>query len=100
MSGGATFPRENIILIGFMGSGKSSIARDLSTALGYPVVDTDSLVVEQAGKPIPAIFESMVRKNSETVRLLFLPNWNNLTQATGLSPPVAALSNAQPTAIS
>ena len=57
MSGGETFPSENIILIGFMGSGKSSIARDLSTALGYPVVDTDSLVVEQAGKPIPAIFE-------------------------------------------
>lgn len=57
MSGGETVPSENIILIGFMGSGKSSIARDLSTALGYPVVDTDSLVVEQAGKPIPAIFE-------------------------------------------
>ena len=57
MSGGATFPSENIILIGFMGSGKSSVARDLSAALGYPVVDTDSLIVEQAGKPIRTIFE-------------------------------------------
>ena len=57
MSGGETFPSENIILIGFMGSGKSSVARDLSTALGYPVVDTDSLIVEKAGKSIPAIFE-------------------------------------------
>ena len=57
MSGGETFPSENIILIGFMGSGKSSVARDLSTALGYPVVDTDSLIIEKTGTSIPAIFE-------------------------------------------
>ena len=37
---------KNIILIGFMGSGKSSIARELSHTLGYPVVDTDGLIVE------------------------------------------------------
>ena len=53
----APFPSENIILIGFMGSGKSSVARDLSGALGYPVLDTDSLIVERAGKPIRKIFE-------------------------------------------
>ena len=57
MAHGETFPSENIILIGFMGSGKSSVARDLSGALGYPVLDTDSLVVERAGKPIRKIFE-------------------------------------------
>ena len=48
---------KNLILIGFMGSGKSSIARELSNTLGYPVVDTDSLIVERAGKPIRKIFE-------------------------------------------
>ena len=47
---------KNILLIGFMGSGKSSIGRELSQVLGYPVVDTDALIVEQAGKPIPRIF--------------------------------------------
>ena len=57
MAGDETFPRKNIVLIGFMGSGKSSVARDLSSALGYPVVDTDSLIVERAGKPITKIFE-------------------------------------------
>ena len=29
-----------------MGSGKSSIARELSGALGYPMIDTDALIVE------------------------------------------------------
>tara|TARA_B100000519_G_scaffold187225_1_gene183825 strand:- start:227 stop:772 length:546 start_codon:yes stop_codon:yes gene_type:complete len=48
---------KNIILIGFMGSGKSSIARELSHTLGYPVVDTDGLIVERAGRPIREIFE-------------------------------------------
>ncbi|NNC87077.1 MAG: shikimate kinase [Akkermansiaceae bacterium] len=48
---------KNIILIGFMGSGKSSIGRELSKMLGYPLVDTDALIVERAGKPIRAIFE-------------------------------------------
>ena len=47
----------NIILIGMMGSGKSSIGRELSQTLGYPVVDTDALIVERAGKPIRTIFE-------------------------------------------
>ena len=49
---------KNIILIGFMGSGKSSIGRELSQTLGYPVVDTDALIVKRAGKPIRKIFEN------------------------------------------
>lgn len=48
---------KNIILIGFMGSGKSSIGRELSQVLRYPVIDTDSLIVKRAGKPIRRIFE-------------------------------------------
>ena len=50
-------PNPRIIIVGAMGSGKSSVARDLSGALGYPVLDTDSLIVERAGKPIRKIFE-------------------------------------------
>ena len=50
-------PFKNIILIGFMGSGKSSIGYELSQNLGYPIVDTDALIVKRAGKPILKIFE-------------------------------------------
>ena len=47
---------ERIILIGFMGSGKSSVGRILADRLGYELVDTDALLEERAGAPIPRIF--------------------------------------------
>ena len=53
----ADTPLKNIILIGFMGSGKSTIGRDLEQILGYPVIDTDALIVQRAGKRIPRIFK-------------------------------------------
>ncbi|MGD1978927.1 MAG: shikimate kinase [Akkermansiaceae bacterium] len=48
--------QRNIILIGFMGTGKSTIGRRLSRTFGYPLIDTDQLIVEQQGRPIPEIF--------------------------------------------
>jgi shikimate kinase len=45
-----------IILIGFMGSGKSSVGRILAERLGYELVDTDALLEERAGAPIARIF--------------------------------------------
>ncbi|MDB4714335.1 hypothetical protein OAF14_04375, partial [Akkermansiaceae bacterium] len=53
--------QKNIILIGFMGTGKSTIGRNLSKTFGYPLVDTDQLIVEQQGRSIPTIF----KENSE-----------------------------------
>jgi shikimate kinase len=53
--------QKNIILIGFMGTGKSTIGRNLSQTFGYPLVDTDQLIVEQQGRSIPTIF----KENSE-----------------------------------
>ncbi len=40
-----------------MGSGKSSIGRILSSLTGYAFVDTDQLLEQEAGLPIPAIFK-------------------------------------------
>src|ERR1035437_6769773 len=47
---------ENIVLIGFMGSGKSTVGRELHHRLGYPLVDMDQVIEQRAGKPITAIF--------------------------------------------
>ena len=46
----------NIILVGFMASGKSSVGRALSRRCGWPRVDADEEIVSRAGKPIADIF--------------------------------------------
>ena len=48
--------RENIVLIGFMGSGKSTIGRMVAQRLAFRFVDTDRLIIERAGMPISDIF--------------------------------------------
>lgn len=45
-----------IALVGLSGSGKSSVGRQLRTLLGWPLLDTDALIVEQAGCEIAQIF--------------------------------------------
>ena len=46
----------NIVLVGMPGSGKSTVGKALAEAMGRPFVDTDALIVEDAGRPIPEIF--------------------------------------------
>ena len=48
---------KNIFLIGFMGSGKSTIAARLSEKLGVPKVEMDELIVRERSMPITEIFE-------------------------------------------
>ncbi|MFT5107844.1 MAG: shikimate kinase [Verrucomicrobiales bacterium] len=48
---------QNIVLIGFMGTGKTTIGKIASERLGLAFVDTDDLIVEREGQPIPQIFE-------------------------------------------
>ena len=47
---------ENIILTGFMGTGKTTVGRLLAARLGRAFVDTDEVIVGRAGKPIADIF--------------------------------------------
>tara|TARA_B110000438_G_scaffold164958_1_gene157847 strand:+ start:511 stop:1053 length:543 start_codon:yes stop_codon:yes gene_type:complete len=49
--------KNNIILIGPMGSGKSSIGKKLSKMMKFNFVDTDSLIEDSTGVDIPTIFE-------------------------------------------
>jgi shikimate dehydrogenase len=48
--------RRPIALIGFMGAGKSTVARRLSQSLRRHLVDMDDLIEQRAGKSIPRIF--------------------------------------------
>lgn len=45
-----------LVLIGFMGTGKSSVSRELSAQLGWPRIDSDEDIVRRAGKSIADIF--------------------------------------------
>ncbi len=55
--------KENIVLIGMPSSGKTSVSEVLSQKLGKEVVDTDSLIVQKAGKPITEIFAESGEKH-------------------------------------
>ncbi len=46
----------NIVLVGFMGSGKTTVGRLVSEATGMPLLDMDSMIVEREGRSINAIF--------------------------------------------
>lgn len=49
---------KTIYLIGFMGSGKTTIARELSRVLRYPVIDLDESIVKKEGISISDIFST------------------------------------------
>jgi shikimate kinase len=48
----------NFVLIGFMGCGKSSVGRRLSSLTGHRFVDSDDLIVKSEGRSIAAIFDA------------------------------------------
>ena len=53
--------KKNLVFLGMMGSGKSSIGNLVSKKLNIPFIDVDSLIVENNGMSISEIFE----KNGE-----------------------------------
>lgn len=65
----------NLIFIGFMGAGKTTVGQACAALLGKDFVDTDLLIERKAGKTISAIFEeegeeAFRKMETETVREL------------------------------
>lgn len=48
--------QRNIVLTGFMGTGKTTTGKVLAERLNRPFIDTDAVIVQRAGKSIPEIF--------------------------------------------
>lgn len=63
--------KENPVLIGMPGCGKSTVGRKIAAQLNMDFIDTDEEIVRQAGRPIPEIFreegESGFRKREAAV---------------------------------
>ena len=49
---------KKILLCGYMGSGKTTIARLLAKASGLPYMDLDEAIEQETGKTIPEIFRT------------------------------------------
>ncbi len=45
-----------VVLVGFMGTGKTTVGRRLAERLGLAFADMDAVIAERAGKPIAQLF--------------------------------------------
>ena len=85
-----SFP-SRIILIGFMGSGKSTVGKLLASSLDYQYMDTDALIEKMEGMSVSDIFakhgESYFRKlESEVIKTL--TDYESIVISTGGGMPV------------
>lgn len=84
---------ENIILTGYMGSGKTTIGNRIAELTGYTFVDTDEMIVEQQQRSISDIFAKdgeQPFRDMETalLRQLIADNHKRLVISTGGGMPV------------
>lgn len=63
---------QHIILIGFMGCGKSTIGRELQVLLNIPLIDTDEEIEKLAGKSIAEIFAEQGEDSFRDIETKFL----------------------------
>jgi len=77
----------NIVLTGFMGSGKTSVGREVARRLGRSFVDLDDLIEQQAGKPVTEIF---ARDGEEVFRALEAEACRKVSAPAGLVVAVNA----------
>jgi shikimate kinase len=77
---------KNIVLIGFMGTGKTEIGRLLAQKLALTYIDTDSIIEENEGRSINDIFASSGEESfreMESKVLDSLKDKKNLVISTG-----------------
>jgi shikimate kinase len=79
----------NVILVGFMGAGKSVVGRLLARRLGRCFVETDDMIAAQQGRSIPEIFardgeERFRQLEAEAVALLALKSGDVIATGGGL----------------
>lgn len=70
-----------IVLIGLMGSGKSTVGRELSRRTGLPFLDMDAVIEEQVGKCIPDIFREKGEAHFRALETALLRYIENTVQS-------------------
>lgn len=77
---------KNVVLTGFMGVGKTVIARRVARIMGRRLIDTDELIEKKTGMSIPNIFEKHSQeyfRNIESLVVREISRKSNLVIATG-----------------
>jgi shikimate kinase len=78
---------KNLVFLGMMGSGKSSIGNLVSKKLDLPFIDIDSLIVENTGMSVSEIFEKKgedyFRNLEEKITLKYLKRIKNVISLGG-----------------
>ncbi|MDU7693406.1 MAG: shikimate kinase [Helicobacter sp.] len=77
---------QNIVLIGFMGSGKSAIGKRLAKELGLDFIDSDKIIAKNANKSINQIFSEFGEAHFRALEAEFIKEYKeyeNLVIATG-----------------
>lgn len=85
--------RKNIILIGFMGTGKTTVSRQLQQTYGLRMVDMDIEIERREGRKIPEIFAEEGEeyfRNLETELLRELQLQEDLVISCGGGTPLRA----------
>ena len=80
---------DNVVLVGFMGAGKSVCGRMLARRLGRCFVETDDMIVSRDGRSIPDIFrqdgeEAFRRLEAEVLEALRLKSGDVIATGGGL----------------
>ena len=78
--------KTNIILVGFMGTGKTTVGKLVAKHLGKSFIDMDNVIEEKTGKTIPAIFDEDGEKHFRDLErkvAMDLSQKRNLVVATG-----------------
>ena len=81
-----TGDRRNLVITGFMGTGKSTVARGVAARLDRTFVDMDEIIVQRAGMSIPEVFRRFGERafrQQERVLCEELGNQQGLVIATG-----------------
>jgi len=76
----------NIVLVGFMGTGKTTVGKLIAERLGWRFADTDALIAARSGRSVQMIFSEdgeAIFRELESAVCVEVSNWRRTVIATG-----------------